>query len=206
MKALSRLTALAAVLALAAGAPAAAVDPLIYDSTTGYAGTGKHPKKGVTGLVLDGRIQGVSFVCYDYLVLTDDKIKGQVSGIAERISGSKVEKIATYGKNNVQAFDFDQIPPGEDECTGLPTEAPDFNLGIASDCVEVTKTLAAGDIIRWTLKFKKGSKLKGNDSLVQISGSVLPFGAFANASEARENALLTRVTEPSLDLVPRTER
>ena len=205
MKSLTKLATLAAVLVLAAAVPAAATEPLVYDSTTGYAGAGKHPKTGVTGLILDGKSQGTTFVCFNYLVITNDKIKGQISGVAERISGNKIEKIATFGTTRVEAFDLSQVPPGQNECE-LPTEAPDFNLGIASDCVQVTKPLAAGDIVRWTFKFKKGSKLKGADAFIQVSGSLLPFASFANASAAREEALLRRVIEADLDLVPRAER
>lgn len=206
MKRPSSLIAILCLLCALTALPAEATDPLVYDSTIVYAGAGKHPKTGVTGLILDGRSQGLTLVCYDYLVITTDKIKGQVSGIAERISGNKIEKIATYGSNKVEAFDFSQIPPGQDGCTGRPTELPGFNLGIASDCVEVTKPLAAGDIVRWTLKFKKGSKLKGAEALVQVSGSVLPFASFSSVTAARTEALMSRIAGPAFDLAPRSER
>ena len=53
MKRLSQVTAILTVLLAFASLPADAADPLVYGSNTGYAGAGKHPKTGVTGLVID---------------------------------------------------------------------------------------------------------------------------------------------------------
>ena len=200
MKILAKTTALLLVLFAATALPATATDPAVYGSNTTYVGAGKHPKTGVSGLILDGKTQGATFVCYDYILITSDKIKGQITAVAERISGNNVEKIATFSKNNVQAFDFSQVPPGGDMC-GAPDPEPGFNFGIASDCVQVNKALAKGDIVRWTFKFKKSSKLKGNNAIVQVSGSVLPFSALSNATDAQAEWLLSRIEGSGRDLI-----
>ncbi len=202
MKVLMKLAVMSAVCLLFASVPVSATEAAIYGSNTGYAGAGKHPKKGVSGLIIDSRATGLIFVCYDYTLITSDKIKGQITAIAERISESRVDKIATFGKQNVQAIDLSQVPPGDRCGPDLPDDPIGFNLGTATDCVEVTTPLSPGDIIRWTFTFKKGAKLKGPDAFFQVSGSVLPLSALRNSS-AQTERILQMIEGPRPSLLPR---
>lgn len=179
-----------AIVVLASGA-ATATQPVIYGSVTDFVGPGKHPKAGVSGLIIDSKANGLKSVCYSYMVLTSGKIGGQVSGTVERITGDGVERLATFSKMNVRPFDLGQPPPGDDACRpNAPDEELDVNIGLAADCANITTPLGAGDIIRFSLKFKKGSKLSGPANGVSLFGSVVPQNALgAITPEAKRRAL-----------------
>lgn len=167
--------------ALVSGTLAAAVNPFLYGSSTAYGGTGKHPKTASTGVVIDGKAAGLKLICFDYFLFTDAKIKGQISGVAERITDQGTEELGTFSKTKVTALDFGDIPedPEQDVCSPqVPDQEIDTNLGIASNCLEITQALSQGDIIRISLDIKKAAKLQGEGAGYFVSSSVLPFGAF----------------------------
>ena len=168
-----------------------AAEPVIYGSITSFAGKGKHPKSAVSGLIVDSTTSGRKLVCYSYSITTDSKIKGQVSGTVERISGAGVERLGTFGKMNVLDFGSLPVPPdlSNDPCAPENPEGLDSNFGFAADCIEISTQLQAGDIIRFDLGFKKAAKLKGAEAGVSIFGSLLPSGAAAPAVVHRQPSL-----------------
>ena len=184
------------VAALVSGPLTAAVNPFLYGASTAYGGTGKHPKTATTGVVIDGKAAGLKLICFDYFLFTDSKIKGQISGMAERITDQGIEKLGNFSKTKVQAVDFGDIPedPEQDVCSPqVPDQEIDTNLGIANNCLEITQALAQGDIIRITLDVKKAAKLQGEGAGYFVSSSVLPFGPFvARRAEARSWRHLAR--------------
>ena len=79
------------------------------------------------------------------------------------------------------AIRVEDIPddPEQDVCSPqVPDQEIDTNLGLASNCLEVTKALNQGDVIRISLDVKKAAKLKGDGAGYFVSSSVLPFNAF----------------------------
>ena len=185
----ARTAALCLVVAVLVSGPlAAAVNPFLYGASTAYGGTGKHPKTATTGVAIDGKASGLKLICFDYFLFTDAKIKGQISGMAERITDQGVEKLGNFPKTKVQALEFEDIPddPEENACSPqVPDQEIDTNLGMASNCLEVTQDLNQGDIIRIVLDIKKAAKLQGAGAGYFVSSSVLPFNPFgARAAKA----------------------
>ncbi len=179
MSVMGRVSTLCILAVLLVSAPmSGATEAAIYGSITSYGGAGKHPKSATSGLIIDARADGVKFICYSYSISTNSKIKGQVSGVVERITEDGVESLATFGKMKVQELGFgDPPPPSNDPCApDFPDTPPDFNIGFAADCVQIMTTLNPDDIIRWRLNFKKAAKLKGPNVGISLFGSVQPFG------------------------------
>lgn len=182
MPSLLHKLALCFALTLVTASLCSAANP-VYGSNTAFVGAGKHVKSAVIGLVIDSRASGAKMVCWDYGVFTNAKIQGQINGVIDKISDNGVERLATIGKTKVEKFDLGQIPAGQDTCNpNQPDNAIDFNIGVAGNCIQIGEPLSAGDIVRWSLKFKKGSKLQGESSLVNVSGSVIPVGSFSSES------------------------
>ena len=192
----SAVMTLGIICLLSSGPVAAAARPQSFVGYKSHAGVGKHPKDAQIGVLIDENLLASQFICFGYSVTTKSKIKGRIDVDIDVMNGDGVRRLARLEKLAVRKLDLTDPNPSDNPCATPPPDAVDLDWGIVSDCQFISEDLRKGDIVRWTVKFKKASKLKGTPAVVVSLGQVIVNPASGGISlQEAENLVLKEALE-----------
>lgn len=174
----------------------AAVEPSSFLGLTGFSGKGKHPKTTQTAVLIEGNHSGRHFVCFSYGLFTGAEIKGSLDVEIDLVEAGQARELRSLKRVPIEQFEIFTPEPTNDPCNPEPDDEIDFNYGIATECEALSTTLHDGDLVLYRFRFRKGSRLKGPRSVLNVVASVLPSrGASATTAAEVEQLALEQALE-----------